>query len=207
MVFLIVICTNLYCNAEDNGEKYRTLRLGFNYGFGTQQSFPFNFKDYTYDVQFYKFQINYELNAKTKWKIELNIEPGIYIANHQLLNVNYVQPRFGNDYLDQRLRFSKKKQINEYALNFGILFRYNICRQLSTYILGSVGPMISSIDTERLAKGFAFSDIFALGVSYMVNFIFLDLRFSLRHVSNANLQSPNSGHNSTNMEFGVSFQL
>lgn len=203
----MILCINFYSIAQDNDEKNRALRLGFNYGFGTQQSFPFNSIDYTYDLQFYKFQINYKLKEKRKWKIELNIEPGIYIAEHQLLNENFVQPSFGDDYLDQRLIFSEKKQINEYVINFGILFRHTIFKQLSTYVLGSIGPMISDTDTERLGKGLAFSDIFALGVSYKVKFIYLDVRFSIRHVSNANLKFPNCGHNSTNIEFGLSFQL
>ena len=203
----MVLCINFCSIAQDSPKINRTLRLGFNYGYGTQQNFPFNSTDYTYDVQFYKLQINYGLKGKRKWKLELNIEPSIYTAEHQLLNIYYVQPKFGNDYLDKRVLFAKHKQFNEYVLNTGLLLRHNTFKQLDTYVLGSIGPMISNTETERLVKGFAFSDIIALGISYEVKSIFLDLRFSIRHVSNATIKLPNSGHNSANMEIGFSFQL
>ncbi len=60
-----------------------------------------------------------ELSKKRKWKFEINIEPGIYINEHQLLNQFYVQPRHGDDYLDKRIEYTTKKQINEYVLNLG----------------------------------------------------------------------------------------
>jgi hypothetical protein len=73
--------------------------------------------------------------------------------------------------------------------------------------LGSIGPMISDTETERLAKGFAFSDIVDLGVGYKVGKIMFEVRPGVRHVSNANLQSPNSGLNSSNINFSISVAL
>ena len=67
--------------------------------------------------------------------------------------------------------------------------------------------MVSGDDTERLKKGFAFSDIFGLGISYKVNYITLDLRSTIRHNSNANLYMANNGHNSVGIESGILFKL
>jgi len=203
-VFFLVFINKV--NAQDTIQKNKKIRLGFNYGFGTQQSYPFNSKDYTYDVQFYKIQINYLISKKTKWSFEINVEPSIYFNEHQLLNKYYVQPN-EDDYLKKREEFTKLKPLNEYVLNLGFLARYHVFNNFSTYILGSVGPMYSDTDTERMNAGFAFSDIIALGLSYQINTFFLDFRYSMRHVSNANLSEPNNGYNSMNFEFGLTYQL
>jgi len=203
-VFFLVFINKV--NAQDTIQKNKKIKLGFNYGFGTQQSYPFNSKDYTYDVQFYKIQINYLISKKTKWSFEINVEPSIYFNEHQLLNKYYVQPN-EDDYLKKREEFTKLKPLNEYVLNLGFLTRYHAFNNFSTYILGSVGPMYSDTDTERMNAGFAFSDIIALGLSYQINTFFLDFRYSMRHVSNANLSEPNNGYNSMNFEFGLTYQL
>ena len=67
--------------------------------------------------------------------------------------------------------------------------------------------MFSDKATERLAKGFAFSDIFGLGLSYEINKLQLDFRYSVRHTSNLELKQPNGGHNTTNTEFSVLLNL
>jgi hypothetical protein len=67
--------------------------------------------------------------------------------------------------------------------------------------------MFIDTETERLSKGFAFSDVLALGVTFKIDKIVLDIRPSLRHISNAGLQGSNAGFNTSNVEFGVSFPL
>lgn len=187
--------------------KLPPVRIGLESGVGTQQFFPYNNSDYSHNVTGYKGLFNYSFKKSGKLSYELQLEPGIYKARHRLLNKYFVQPAFGANYLELREKFSQEKTISEYAFNIGILVRYNLKDQLSFFVLGSVGPMISDTDTERLARGFAFSDIFALGVSYKVGRIMFELRPGLRHVSNLNLKYPNSGHNSSNIDFGISVAL
>lgn len=194
-------------NAQDTLLKTNKIKLGFNSGFGTQKSFPFDSKDYTYDVQFYKLQFNYLVIQRTKWNFEVNIEPSYYLVEHQLLNKYYVRPDQGDDYLEKREEFTTKKNINDYVLNLGIIARYKIYNNISTYAIGSVGPMYSDTDTERMNAGFAFSDIFGLGVSYQLGRFYLDFRYSIRHVSNLNFTLPNNGYNSSNLEIGCTYQL
>ena len=187
--------------------KRENLRLGFNYGTGAQDRFPFDSRQYSHEVEFYKIQINYELKQKRKWTFELNVEPAYYVAEHQLLNEYFIKESDGENYLELRDLYTQKRTIREYVLNLGFLARYTVFKNSSIYVLGSVGPMISDKETERLASGFAFSDILAFGTSYTIKNIRLDFRYSVRHTSNFEIKEPNNGHNTTNLEFGVQFKL
>jgi hypothetical protein len=206
-LYLLLVFNILVISQSFGQENSRLLRLGVNYGIGKQQLFPFNSLDYIYNVKGFKVLINYPLKKARVFSYELQLEPTLYSAKHQLLNEFYVQPKDGADYMQQRERFTKEKTITEYALNIGILVRYNFKSRLSFFVLGSIGPMVSDTETERLAKGFAFSDILAFGMAYKVGKIVFEMRPGLRHVSNANLQLPNSGHNSSNIDFGISVFL
>lgn len=205
--YLLLVISILLISQLHAREEIRTLRLGVAYGFGKQQLFPFNSPDYSYNVHGYRVLINYPLKQSRTINFELQLEPGVYSARHQLLNEFFVQPDQGADYLNKREIFTKEKTITEYAFNVGILVRYKLKKRMSFFILGSVGPMISDTETERLAKGLAFSDIIAFGVAYKIGKIVFEVRPGLRHVSNADLQFPNCGHNSTNIDFGISVSL
>lgn len=206
-IFIIIslsVFSTFISSAQINKEK---LKFGFTHGYGTENTFPFNSKDYDHTVSYYKIKINYLLKEKRKWSYEVNIEPSFNIATHQLINKWFIKPSIGDDFLEQRELFTQKREIKEYVLNLGFLIRYKIVKNLSVYNLGSVGPMISDKGTERLAKGFAFSDILAFGTSYNIDKIQLDIKYSIRHTSNFDFKSPNHGHNTANIEFGVLFKL
>jgi hypothetical protein len=204
LLFIIgfLIGTNSFSQGKD-----RSIRIGISYGMGTQQIFPYNNSDYNYNVHGYKGLINYPLKISGKFSYELQIEPGIYLASHRLLNKYFIQPDRGSNYLELRDLFTQEKTITEYALNVGMVVRYSLAKNFSGFVLGSIGPMFSDTETERLARGFAFSDIFAFGVAYKVGKIMFEIRPGIRHVSNLNTQYPNSGHNSSNIDFGISIAL
>ncbi len=67
--------------------------------------------------------------------------------------------------------------------------------------------MITNKETERLAKGFAFSDIFGFGFQYKMDRLVFEIRPGIRHVSNLDFQFPNCGHNSTTIDFGILFPV
>ena len=201
----LIFLTNVFVvNAQIKKEN---IKLGFTFGTGSQNKFPFDLKDYTHEVTFYKAQINYRLKQNRKWAFEIYLEPSYNIAEHQLLNEQFIKPTDGVDYLEKRALFTQKRTIKEYVLNIGFIDIYFIYKDISTYAIGSVGPMISDKPTERLAEGYAFSDVFGLGVSYEINKIQLDFRYSVRHTSNLEFKQPNDGHNTTNMEVSVLFSL
>jgi hypothetical protein len=195
------------CMPLSGQEKSRPLRAGISLGMGSQQLFPYNDPDYKHGYKSIKGVINHELKRKGRISYELQIEPGLFLAKHQLINEFFIQPEWGTDYLSQRVKYSSERTITELAVNAGIIIRYNSSEKLGLFILGSVGPMYSDSSTERLAGGFAFSDIFATGVTYNTGKMVFEIRPGLRHTSNADLWFPNSGHNSTTIDFGLSFLL
>ncbi|RLD28272.1 MAG: hypothetical protein DRI75_07260 [Bacteroidetes bacterium] len=204
MIVLLSVFNTFISSAQIKKEK---LKFGFAYGYGTENTFPFNSKDYDHTTTYYKIKINYLLKDKRKWSYEVNIEPSFNIANHQLINKHFIKPSDGENFLEQRELFTQKREIKEYVLDLGLLIRYKIIKNYSVYTLASVGPMISNKATERLAKGFAFSDILAFGTSYTIDNIQLDIQYSIRHTSNFDFTAPNHGHNTANFEFGVLFKL
>ena len=199
---LLMVCAN--CLFSQTHFDPGNMQLGFNYGMGTQNAFPFNSKNYTYDIRFYKGILNLGLDETVKWSFEANFELGYYKvkyhseshANMKTVNRNLVDQQPVTD-----------KQLNEYVLNVGLLSRYKFSDHFGIYALGSLGPMVSSCATDRQAHGFAFSDIFALGLRYPHSQWAFDLRFGVRHVSNAGFSRPNKGHNSTHLEAGFLVRL
>lgn len=203
---LLFLCIHITLSVNSQ-EKDRTIKYGFVYGVGEQGIFPFSDDDYLYETKSYKAQLNYVFKEVNKFSFELNVEPSVFISKHQLLNKYFVTPEYGSDYLEEREKQTTKKTMKEYSLGIGVISRYNFTENMSAYALGSVGPMIIDTRTERMAKGFAFSDIFSFGFSYKIEKVILDLRYGVRHVSNFQLKSPNSGYNSTNFEIGFLVDL
>lgn len=201
--YLILIAfllgSSLLSTAQETNSKFKA---GFIYGFGVTDNFPFSTDDYTYDIQFYKIQLNYLVKELGKFDFEINVEPSYYHTKHQLLNKHFVTPEDPN-YLEKREEFTQLKTMNEYALGMGLLVRYPLFNKLSISVLGSIAPMYLDTETERMANGFAFSDVLSFGLTYKIKAIAFDVRYGVRHVSNAELQQPNSGYNSTNLEFGI----
>ena len=190
-----------------NMTEEKAWKLGLNYGQASQNRFPLDNRNYIYNNTYFKAQINYTFLKKHKLSYELHIEPSIYFSTHRLLNEDFITPDNYPDYLRQREVFTQERTFNEYVINLGLIVRYEVFQDFSTYAIGSVGPMISGAETERLKKGFAFSDIIGLGLSYQVRKVLLDLRTTLRHNSNANLFKPNFGHNSFGVEYGMVYSF
>jgi hypothetical protein len=199
--FLIILFSlhSISCFSQVSNHQ---IGIGLNYGFGNQ----FKNKDYTFNNQFIKGQFYYLIKKGRKYEYQWLIQPEFNYAKHQLLNLYFVTPD-ENNYQEKRLRFTQLKSINEYILGFGFLIRRPISTTFSAYVLASIGPMITDTETERLSKGFAFSDVISMGITAKINRFNLDFRPSIRHTSNAGLQQLNSGINTLNFETGIYFQL
>jgi hypothetical protein len=170
------------------------------FGFGNE----FKNRDYKFTNQYYKLQLSYLIKGTKTFKYELVIQPELNFAEHQLINPYFITPD-DPDYIKKREGFSKINKINQYILNLGFVLRKPISKSLSLFALVSTGPLISDKETERLAKGFAFSNSIALGFSLKIDKITFDISPNMRHVSNAGLSNPNSGFNTKNIDFGFSF--
>lgn len=191
--------------AQELDKSKTSWRIGLNYGQTYQTEDLIADQDYYYSNYYLKGQLEKPLKLK-KIKLALLLEPSVYIGEYQLLNKWYIKPSEPN-YLDERALQTTLRSYNEYAINIGLKLALPIIKLLDIYILASVGPMITSIETDRLNNGFAFSDILGVGFNYKLNTLIFDIRATARHNSNANLSSPNGGVNSLGLETGVKFIL
>lgn len=185
----------------------KPLRLGVNYSRAEQSRFPFGNINYEHRSQGLKLQAAWTFAQRRRWDFELLLEPSVYGTYHRLVNPSFLQPWHYTDYEGQRARFSRGRNLVEFALNVGAVARWRVGGGVSAYGLASIGPMISGRDTERLRRGFAFSDILGLGLAYRRGRGYVDLRATVRHNSNAALALPNYGHNTAGGEVGVGWYL
>jgi len=199
LVLILLFSVVIKMSAQDGKSKFV---VGFNYGFGSE----FNNKDYTFTNHFYKLQLYYKLKQTKYFQFEILVQPEINFATHQLLNFYFVKPDDQN-YIEKREKYTQLKDVHEYVLNLGFLIGKPISKNCSFYILGSIGPMITDTETERMSDGFAFADVLAIGFSVKLKDVQFDLRPSIRHVSNAGIGEENAGYNTKNIEFGISYSL
>lgn len=197
--FIVILFAVLQLKAQEKSSNYR---IGLSYGFGSE----FNNTDYTFENHFYKAQLYYKIKETRNFEYEVLVQPEINFGKHQLLNYYFVKPEKPS-FEQKRIEYMKLKEVKEYVLNIGFVVRKPIGKIFSVYVLGSVGPLITDTETERMSKGFAFADVLALGFSVDYNKFRFDIRPSVRHVSNAGLGSSNAGYNTKNIEFGISYQL
>jgi len=207
-IIVIVFCMNIFCAfSQKNESPIRWLRTGFIYGFSAQNKYIPQDPDYFYKSNIYKFSNHFHLYKKPKYSWEITAEASYYQSKYECYNKWHEYFTSSTDIEAERARLLPIKDMNEYVLNFGILYRRWLSENLSVYANGSVGPMHIDADTERLKKGFAFSDIFSLGFNYRKNQFSIDLKTMIRHVSNADLKYPNFGHNAVGFEFGTYLEL
>ncbi len=174
-------------------------------GHAQQRTFPFNDNDYSHKTRSIKIHWSRNVWNKKRWSLDLALEPTVYWVDHQLLNLFFIKPSTPN-YQTQRTLFTQKQSYQEYALSIGISMNYHIDYHWAAYGLLSIGPMTATQSTERQVKGFAFSDVLGLGARYQLKHWGIDLRMSIRHVSNAQLQLPNNGHNTAGIDLGVFYR-
>lgn len=205
-LFLIAVFSfHSFLYGQDISKRYFISSLGIHIGSSSQESFLGNDPDYSHDNRFINIQLTHVVKTKGNWSFELLAQPTYYQTTHQLLNLFYIRPDEFENFEELRNRFTQSNDYEEYTLHLGLQIRYNFNNNLSLYTLSAVGPQISTESTERLRKGFTFSDIVGVGTSYRYKRVRWDFRASLRHTSNAQLARPNSGHNSFSIETGVSY--
>lgn len=196
--FLFLLCSNLtWCQSCKDSWK-----VGFSYGKGK----AIKNSDYTYTNSSFKVLLYKKWRTYKKIDCTFFFGPEYNRASHQLLNFYFVKP-VTPDYEAKRDAFMQLKTINEGVLHLGMTVQKKISERSAIYVLGSISPMLTDTETERLSKGFAFCDILALGYTLDVKYFALDVRPSFRHISNAGLNPSNAGLNTTNIELGIVFPL
>ena len=200
---VLVICICIFSGSVVRSQSvFRPTSIGFAVGTGSE----FKNRNYSHSAEFVKLELLYPLMKKKSIGLELLIQPEFNSAKHQMLNLFFVKPEMPN-YEDLRALYSQNRTVNSYILNIGGLLRKQFSTAASCYVMLSVGPMYTNTQTERLSKGFAFSDVLAIGFSYKIKSVTIDLRPSLQHQSNAGLGDSNAGYNIKNVELSCAFQL
>jgi len=147
---------------------------------------------YDYRVRFFQLQYFNNLINKESWSLDLLIQPQYNRTSYRFV-----------DYL------SLVSKGFEFGVNTGVLARkYLRGDLLSIYGLISVGPHYISGAPSRQSPGFIFSDNILLGSNIkIINTVYLDFRFGLRHISNAGLLPVNGGINSIVLSGGIFINL
>lgn len=206
-IFGMAATTSLLQSQVNTSSQTRRLAVGITAGIGTQNAWPFNQWTYQYDVRYIKGQLNYRL-ADGSFQVEFLVQPGISVSTHRLIDTLAIEEHlFGPEFLTIMHEYGQEKRMREFMLNVGVVVRKRITEHFSVHLLGSVGPACIDTATDRLPKGFTFTDVLAVGVSYHTSGVKVELRVGVRHLSNAGLRSPNGGYNATFIETGVLFPL
>lgn len=182
-------------------------KVGFVYSLGNEKNFLFDDDDYYYQSEVFKAQIYYLL---TNWKgfvVDLVFQPQVQHLRHQLLNEQFVLPTEVN-YLDRRTRFTNKKNMSLLAFETAFQVDKKLFHRLYAFIRIGLGIAFIDTETERLAKGFTFIENGSLGFHFLIsNKLSLQVHAGVGHVSNFDLQQPNSGYNTVNSGIGFAFLL
>jgi len=174
---------------------------GFLYSSAKQNNILFFDRDYDYKTNVFKFQLFYSLKKWGNWDINLIAQPQYQIAQHQLLNEQFVTPDEENfEFL--REKFTQKKDISLYAFELGFQLRKALIRNIVFEATLGLGAGYISLESERLAKGFTFIENLSLGFAHKKNTSEFFLATTVGHVSNFNIQKPNSGYNIFGFELG-----
>jgi len=206
LIFIFCLWVFTFGFSQDSIPRYKWLRTGFTFGYASQNTFIKQENDYTFESKIVKFSNHFKLHRSNKNQFEILIEPSYYKSQHQMLNFWYISHTVENSD-ELRAKYMTLKSINEYVLNIGILYRRLLSSNSSVFAILNSGPMYIDTDTERLKKGFAFSDILAFGYNFRYKTISFDVKCMYRHVSNANLQKPNFGLNTVGIELGSFIEL
>ena len=134
-------------------------------------------------------------------------ELGYYFSKHQLLNKWFTTTTYFDDFPENfQQKMLENKTIHQLAAHLGITFNWYFNPRVAIFGYGSIGPMWTSQQTERLAAGLAFSDNIGLGIKVKhKEFFWISSTLVLRHESNADLKFPNSGHNTVGVRLGLLF--
>lgn len=205
-IIYTAFCLNIIAITAQKKVWYSPSKIDFSYGYGNQEEPFLHNKDYDYNTNLFKLQFYYLLKSG-KFDLDLVFEPTLGFAEHQLLNEHFVKP-IEPDYISRREEFTKKKQLREYILSTSLIVRYTIYKSTNIYALIGIGPMYLSKRTERLPKGFGFVEIVGLGITTKIyKNLYFDIRGLYRHLSNAELNQPNSGINIAALELGFIIDL
>lgn len=186
---------------------FKPQQIGVLYNKAAEDNFLFNDSDYTYETNVIKCQFFYDLyTPNSTWNLNLIIQPQFQLIQHQLLNLHFVTPETPN-YVALRERYLKEKSMLLYAFEIGFQIRKPIIKKLFGEVILGLGGGYIDTETERLASGFTFIENISAGLAYNFDNVEIYGGVQIGHISNFNIQMPNSGYNVLGFEIGFRYGL
>jgi hypothetical protein len=201
ILILLLFLSSLATSQEKKEQQISLKKVGILFSSAKQNNILFFDKDYDYKTNVYKFQLFYTLRTGINWDINLIVQPQFQTAQHQLLNEQFITPDEPN-YEFIREKFTQKKDISLYAFELGFQLRKSLTKNISFEATLGLGAAYIDLESERLAKGFTFIENVSLGLVYTNKKSEFYLGTTVGHVSNFNIQKPNSGYNILGVELG-----
>ncbi len=201
-LFLLAFMLFSLAHGQNEDAKPRKLKkVGFLFNSAKQNNILFFDRDYDYKTNVFKAQFFYNLKKYENWDFNLIVQPQFQIAKHQLLNIQFITPDEPN-FEEQRAHLSQKKTISLYAFELGFQMRRLLFHQVYFEATLGLGAGYIDVETERLAQGFTFIENLSFGLArtWKCSEIYIGSNFG--HVSNFNIQMPNSGYNLLGFEVG-----
>jgi hypothetical protein len=194
-ILLIVILTLFQLNVLKaqselfDGKKHR-ICLSLGHGFKDNIT---SHADYYYRVYFFTLQYQYNIYRKGTFGIDFLSE-----AQYNL-----------TDYAYDIVWEPAKKQGMEFGIHPGLIFRKNFWdNELSIYGALVIGPHYITGSLNRQASGFVFSDNLIFGVNIRLSKrLYMDVNAGFRHLSSADLTSPNDGINNIFVNGGIIYLI
>lgn len=187
---LLFLCAQLaFAQSEEPEIVKRMDLIGFQLGYGSHHLLNI---EYDYRVTFLQGQYFYPFYQRPKWNMEVLGQP----------QVNWMRYRFSTTEPELRDGY-------EVGLNVGFLVRRKFNEGgNSWYLCISAGPHYVTGAPRRQVPGFIFSDNLLTGLQFRIRpGLYFDARLGGRHISNANLNTPNGGVNTLFFSFGLNWSL
>ena len=202
LIFFLLLFLCFSAIGQERKERQVSInKVGVLFSKAKQNNLLFFDKDYDYKTNVYKFQLFYPIKKGENWDVNIILQPQFQKAQHQLLNEQFITPDEENfEFL--REKFIQKKDISLYAFEVALQLRKSIIKNISFEATLGLGAGYISLESERLAKGFTFIENVSLGFAHKINKSEFFLATTVGHVSNFNIQKPNSGYNIFGFELG-----
>ncbi len=113
----------------------------------------------------------------------------------------YAEPQLNPAFVQQRV------SAIEFGVNFGLRLERALNASSSVYAAVGVGPHFINVETTMQARGFIFSDNFAVGLLHeLLPGSRLNVQYRFRHISNASLRKPNLGIDNHFLSIGLAIR-
>ena len=116
LIFFLLLFLSFLAIGQEKKERQKSItKVGVLFSKAKQNNILFFDKDYDYKTNVYKFQLFYTLRTGINWDINLIVQPQFQMAQHQLLNEQFITPDEPN-YEFLREKFTNLLQVCQWKI-------------------------------------------------------------------------------------------